>query len=411
MSIHPYFSRLKMPAQVAVEVSDDLAGIIVVPCRGSNRLFTFLTQLADTRAVGAQWEVIVVWYTSSWDDELVMQENMSQLFRLERFKRQHPDLQVHGLSLQHLPHNEATALATKVAMDEAAYRLALARQPAAPILLWDADYTIEGDLLTSLSQLPVDEEIWFIHTESDVAHKDRYTRELSHLYWQLGLQQANYPHIFPANHALVACRQQTYVLYDGLAGKDVAELLHLQCTLQMNTASNYLSDVIACGPIINGPALPIAAEDGWLPVDWFKDVALFQEQWEQLPMVDGLSAFNQWLLRLPQAFVAFLTEQRFPVTWLALRQGARSVKALERELYNWWSPERVRQMAATVVPLYYRYQPRTTAISQLLTWMGQPTGDNWELHYQVKRLRQLYQAPATDTKKGKHFAHLPFERY
>lgn len=400
MSIHPYFDRMHIPPQVAEEVSPRLTGVVVVPCRGSNKLFAFLSQLEASLADVSAWEVVVVWYASNWDEETVMQENMQQLLQLEHFKRLHPDLAIHGLSFQHLPDHQADALAIKLAMDEAAYRLELARQPQGPIVLWSADYALEGDLLLALQDLPIREELWLLHTESDIVQKERYHMELSHLYWQMGLHQACYPHQFPVNTDMMICRQSAYLIHQGLAGESMSELSKLQFKAQIRQQCGYIAAVKACGPLVSSPAAPSAVSGDWIPVDWFKELADFQQQWERLPTVERLTGFNQWLLSLPQPFVAFLTEQRFPVTWLALRQGARSIKALERELYSWWSPERVQQMVRDVVPLYYRPQPPAKAVAMLLEWMQKVPCDNWELNFQVQTLRGHYQQAVGAIKKA-----------
>lgn len=400
MSTHPYFDNMHIPPQVAGEVSPTLSGVIVVPCRGENRLFDFLQQLVQTQSDLSQWEVIVLWYASDWDEESVMQENVNQLLHLESFKREHPQLVVHGLSFQHLPHQQVDALAIKLAMDEAAYRLDLACQPQAPIVLWSAPFQLEGDLLQALDQLPAEEQMWLLHTESTVVHKEQYQLELSHLYWQLGLQKAGYPYYFPVRSDLMVCRQSTYLLYQGLVGKECSEIHQLHLKVQRQKQCGYLSGVQAHGPLSASPAILTVAHDDWVPLDWFRDLALFQDRWVQLSQVNKLSDFNQWLLSLPQPFVAYLTDQRFPVAWLALQQGARSLKALERELYSWWSPDRMRQMVEQVVPIYYTCQPPAEAVADLLQWMHAMPSDNWELTYQVETLRLLYQQQVVATKKA-----------
>lgn len=395
MGQRPYFSQhMHMPPQVAEPVPEDIAGVVVIPCRWCTHLLSLLEDLHKTVRYG-EWEILVVWYSSEWDDEALLRENMAQFWAVEKYKKAHPGLRCFGINFQHLPEHRADQLAIKLGLDEAAYRLDTVNQNDAPIVLWPAHFGMGEGVLAATEIFFQDRQhqVGWYNVESPAATKAYYLYELSQRYWQQAIKKAGFSYQWPFDRQLFAIRQSAYLLSAGVAGTSPSELYTLQWSYQLRQQAHFIPSVTAYGVLDWSPAAN-ADVDQWLGLSFFTDLQRFHFLWQRLPQVDDLTSFNQWLRDMPQPFVGYLSEHRFPVHWVALRHQSSTQQGLHREVQQWWSPIRLQEMVEQVAPVYYRYQQPAEAVAQLLEWATHRPSDNWALHYQLERLRQMWAASA-----------------
>lgn len=393
-----FHTRLHVPPQVSAPVSPALEVVVVVPCRGVAALEPLIHQMATTSLPEDNWEIIVVWYTSDWDDESIQQQNMAQFWALERLKKRHPGWAIHGVHFHHLEDATAAPLAIKLGMDEAAYRLEQVHHDRGVVLLWPPDKMPQGDVLASLSDEHArhpEVQMTFFHTLCPPECEDGVLAELSHLYWGAGLKWAGYRYRLPEEPVPLAIRQQGYILAGGLEGRHAEELHLLMAYYQMRDQTSWMTSCMAIGAVGWASVVLPADNNAWLDTHFFQDLKKALTHWPALTAIDRLSAFNHWLQQLPQSIRAFLIEESFPHQWRESSQRSQNVTQFHNDMEMWWQHNRVKRFALQWAPVFYAYKPPKVVLPQLLQMLSGSPADSWSLSYALLQLREHHRLVPT----------------
>lgn len=239
------------PPQILEAPDPDLWMVIVIPCFNETDLVGSLQALADCEAATCAVEVITVINSGVHHPEAIRATNRQTLEEARAWAQQNSAsrLTYHFVHVPDLPKKHAgVGLARKIGMDEAVHRLALAGQPQAPIVCFDADARCTANYLRAIEAHFQDHpkvascSIYFEHPLAGDLPESVYSGilryELYLRYYVQALRWAGHPHAFHTIGSSMAVRADLYQAQGGMNRRKAGEDFHfLQKLIPLGTHS------------------------------------------------------------------------------------------------------------------------------------------------------------------------------
>jgi hypothetical protein len=391
----------------------DLFLCLSIPCFNEPNLIATLQCIWDCSRPQNSVEVIVVVNSSENASKESIRQNTISLAEGQEWAKNHidPKLQFHFLYCADLPQKFAgVGLARKIGMDEAVWRLSLAKNPKGIIAGFDADSLCDPNYLMEVEQHflrhPKSDgaSVYFEHPTSGEAfpistYKGIAQYELHLRYLNQALRFAGHPHAFHTVGSSFAVRMDAYVKQGGMnkrqAGEDfyfLQKIISLENFTEINGTrvipSPRESDRVPFG---TGAAMRLlsTSQDSELKtysfqcyVDlrvFFKEVPNFYRKDKETIEVE----FSKFSLPLQN----FLIENRFFEELSSIQSNVSTPDKFRDRFFRWFTVFKVIKFLNHTHANYYVKQDVTVEARKLLTHLGKtPSSEAKELLEEYRAL-------------------------
>ncbi len=359
--ITTYLKEHKLyPLQLKNQVSQHLGCIVVIPCYNECGLLQTLQSLYDCHRPEKIVEVIVVINSAEFDTDEVISNNQNAYWEAEDWasKRNNDQIKFYFLNLISISSDIAgVGLARKIGMDEALARFDKANNPEGVIVSLDADCSVSKNYLQEIEQ-------WFDNNRDKEAASLYYEFpqngnedqrifeaaarfELSGRYIAEGLRYAQFPFAFETHGFAFAVRAKAYLMAGGMSKRKSQESFYFLSNLTHQLSYGTIQTLCVYPKarksvrVPKGSAYQISEwlkqkNENW-PVyhpDAFSNLRTFTGQIKELYQIESLNDYNHFIMSLPPAIIAYLSESSFYEQWQELQVSALDETDFQQQFYK-----------------------------------------------------------------------------
>lgn len=337
--------------------SDELKGIVVVPCYDEDKIERLLDSLSETDRVPGVTEVILVINSGENDREQVIQNNkktyQKALDWIERYTD--PALVFYPVLVTGLPAKHAGAgFARKIGMDEAIARFNQTGNPDGIIFSLDADCTVSKNYFHAIYTAFSASQINFVTVNFEhplegaefpqSVYDSIINYELHLRYFRNALKYSGFPYPIYTIGSAFAVKAETYVKQGGMnrrkAGEDfyfLHKLTRLGKYGELTKATVYPSPRISERvPFGTGPAIKEMVQNGNTMYTYLLEAFIaIKEIIKHLDNLYRSDNIKKEYLKLPVEFRLFTPYEEFYPVLEEINQNVSTIHNFRKRFFQW----------------------------------------------------------------------------